>query len=556
MPRSQKPTIVTSDYVGGDLVVDLLAARGVERIFSVSGGPLNPIYHATLTRPVQIVHTRHEAAAAFMADSTARVTRSPGACAVTLGPGVANTVTAAMTATRAGVPFLIVGGQAPSALIDKEPIMSFDVLPIMRPVTKYAARVLEPARIEEYFDAAWRAMTAGRPGPAFLEIPVDVLASAAPPPAAAHPKQVQRGPGLSAEDAEDLTRLITQARRPLLIAGDDVHWSAAGELLGAVIDRLQIPFVTLRLGRGLANERHPCCAGVGYLGSNPALREALASADLVMIVGHDIEADLGYGASISDVATVVHSHPDADVVGKYLSPDLGLVARSDEVLSAMLGSQTDGLDKEWCDAVASAWRAELDRVSRMAQEPGEGVHPAKLTAQIAEAAPRQTTFVTSHGNIDFWADGALLIEPPARYLRAGQSGALGAEIPYGVAAKLAAPENAVVVIVGDGGFAFHGLELETALRYEAPIVVVVYDDEKWGAIALPQLRAYGTEIEMDLPRRSWWRVAEAIGGYGEYVDDESGVIPALTRAFAANTPAVVQVKVRSVESPYIAFHSA
>ena len=543
------------DYPGGDLLVDLLAARGVQHIFSVSGGPLNPIYHGTLRAPVRIVHTRHEAAAAFMAEGTARITRSPGVCAVTLGPGVTNTVTPALTATRAGVPFLILGGQAPVRVLDKESIMSFDPLPVMRPVTKYAARVLDTGRIEEYLDAAWRAMTSGRPGPAFLEIPVDVLGRAAPPPSPLRTKGSQQGPGLAADQAEELRRLVSAARRPLLVAGDDVLWSSADGALADAIDHLRIPFVTLRLGRGLVDERHPCCAGVGYLGSNPPLRRTLAEADLVMVVGHEFEADLGYGQLMSDEAVIIQSHPDAGVVGKFLMPDLGLVARSDIVLAALSGVDPGGFDRAWCEGAAGAWRAWLNEVAVEARSVGGGIHPARLTALLAEAMPPETTFVTSHGNIDFWADPVLRVRPPARYLRAGQSGALGAEIPFGVAARLASPTTTVVVIVGDGGFAFHGFELETALRYGAPIVVVVFDDEKWGAIALPQQRAYGTEIELDLPRRAWWQVAEAMGGHGEYVDDESDLAGALDRALASGVPAVVQVKVPSVEAPYVAYHS-
>ena len=545
----------TPDYPGGDLLVDLLAARGVQHIFSVSGGPLNPIYHGTLRAPVQIVHTRHEAAAAFMAEGTARVTRSPGVCAVTLGPGVTNTVTPALTATRAGVPFLILGGQAPVAVLDKESVMSFDPLPVMRPVTKYAARVVDPARIEEYLDAAWTAMTSGRPGPAFLEIPVDVLAGAAPQPSATRAKGSRYGPGLVAEQAERLGHLVASARRPLLVAGDDILWSVADDALADAVDRLRIPFVTLRLGRGLADERHPYCAGVGYLGSNPPLRDAMAQADLVLTIGHEFEADLGYGGLISDDAVIVQSHPDPAVVGKFLRPDLGLVAGSDVVLDALARSDPAAFDRSWCRRVARDWRAWRDRAVAEPQVEGRGIHPARLSALVEKVMPPGTTFVTSHGNIDFWADPVLRITPPSRYLRAGQSGALGAEIPFGVAAKLASPASTVVVVVGDGGFAFHGLELETALRYGAPIVVVVYDDEKWGAIALPQQRAYGTEIELDLPRRAWWKVVEAMGGHGEYVEGEADLGDALTRALESGVPAVVQVKVPSVEAPYVEYHS-
>ena len=542
------------DFLGGDLVVDLLSSRGVQHIFSVSGGPLNPIYHGTLRAPVRIIHTRHEAAAAFMAEGTARVTRSPGVCAVTLGPGVANTVTPALTATRAGVPLLILGGQAPIRLLDKESIMSFDPLPVMRPVTKYAARVVEPDRIEEYLDAAWKSMTAGRPGPAFLEIPVDVLASTAPPPASRHHKESNQGPGLSTGQEAELHRLVTAARRPLLVAGDDILWSGAGDALAGAVNHLRIPFVSLRLGRGLMDERHPLCAGVGYLGSNPPLRKTIAEADLLLVIGHELEADLGYGEPAAD-AVVIQAHPDPGAVGRFLLPDLGAAASSEQVLHALLGINPVGFDRNWCEEAAGAWRNWRNSAASGQASPGEGIHPARLTALIEEAAPAGTTFVTSHGNIDFWADPVLRISPPDRYLRAGQSGALGAEIPFGVAAKLASPTGTVVVIVGDGGFAFHGLELETALRYNSPIVVVIYDDEKWGAIALPQQRSYGTEIELDLPRRPWWKVMQAIGGHGEYVCKESELPGALQRAFGSGLPAVVQVKVPSIESPYVRYHA-
>lgn len=543
------------DYSGGDLLVDLLAARGVRHIFSVSGGPLNPIYYGTRRSPVQIIHTRHEAAAGFMAEGTARVTRSPAVCAVTLGPGVTNTVTPALAAIRAGVPLLILGGQAPVGVLDKESVMSFDPLPVMRPVTKYAARVVDPARIGEYLEAAWKAMISGRPGPAFLEIPVDVLAGAAAHPLPRQGESSHPSPGLSVGQADELRRLVARARRPLLVAGDDVLWSGAGDALADAVDHLRAPFVTLRLGRGLADERHPLCAGVGYLGSNPPLRKALAESDLVLLVGHEFEADLGYGDPVSADAVVIQTHPDARMVGKFLTPDLGLVAASDQVLDALRYAVSDRFDRAWCEGVAEAWRTWRDSVVQGRRAPGEGIHPARLSALVEKKMPAGTIFVTSHGNIDFWADPVLRITPPARYLRAGQSGALGAEIPYGVAAKLASPDASVVVIVGDGGFAFHGLELETALRYGAPILVVVYDDEKWGAIALPQRRSYGTEIELDLPRRDWWKVIEAIGGYGEYVDDEAKLGDAICSALESGVPAVVQVKVPSVESPYVRYHS-
>jgi acetolactate synthase-1/2/3 large subunit len=179
----------------------------------------------------------------------------------------------------------------------------------------------------------------------------------------------------------------------------------------------------------------------------------------------------------------------------------------------------------------------------------------RLVELVVEAVPDDTIFVTSHGNVDFWADAHLQLSGHARYLRAGQSGSLGAEVPYGVAARLACRQSPVVVFVGDGGFGFHGLELETAVRYGAPIIVVVADDSSWAAIALPQRRVYGKDIELSLPRREWSHLAAAIGCHGEAPTDAADIGPAIRRSLDSTKPSIVHVPIASVESPYIRFMS-
>ncbi len=170
---------------------------------------------------------------------------------------------------------------------------------------------------------------------------------------------------------------------------------------------------------------------------------------------------------------------------------------------------------------------------------------------VVEALPEDTLYVTSHGNVDFWADARIQVRGPRRYLRAGQAGALGAEIPYGIGAKFAEPGRPVVVFVGDGGVGYHVLELDTAARYGRPVVVVVLDDQKWAAIALPQQRAYGREYEMDLPARDWPGLAAALGGTGARAETPAEIGEAVRAAAAGDKPAIVQIPVRSVISPYM-----
>lgn len=543
-------------FEGGNLVVDELSARGVRFLFSVSGGPLNSIYRATVGSPLHLIHTRHEAGAAFMAEAVGRLTGVPGVALVTLGPGVTNTLTAVLTARLGGAPLLVIAGQAATGSFDRGAGMSFDPLPVVTPLVKWAARVLSTDRIPEYLDAAWRHLLSPRPGPVFLEIPVDVLAGPASRSLTRRRVTTTYQPSIDSNAITRVEEELARAKRPLLIAGDDVRWAGAHEELRRASEAHGIPVTLARLARGQVDERHPLCAGPAYLGANQAFRRALTEADLVLLVGHDFEFDIGFGQSVSPTAKVVHSHPDASLLGRNLAPDLALHAGSRSVLAALSEmSPSRCSDTDWLRGLPMSWRAERSAILDVARKAGPALHPARVVELVQQATEEQTVFVSSHGNVDFWADACIQVTGPNRYLRAGQSGSLGAEIPYGIAAGLALPGVPVVVFVGDGGFAFQGLELETALRYDSPVVVVVLDDGRWGAIALPQARAYGVEVEMELPSRDWAAVVRGLSGYGERVNSEAELVPALRRAQAARVPAVVQVAVRSVESPYMSFIS-
>jgi acetolactate synthase-1/2/3 large subunit len=539
---------MSNRYEGGDLLVESLKALGVERIFSVSGGPLNSLYHAADAHGIALVHTRHEAAAAFMAEAGARITGTPGVAAVTLGPGVTNTVTPALVSRMAGTPLLILGAQVATQAFDRGAGMSADHLPIMAPVTKWSARVLQTARIPEYIETAWRIMWSGRPGPVFLELPVDVLAAPAEPgPNAAY--RASR-PGLDEDGAKTLAGFVAEARRPLLIIGDDARWDAPASL-EAMIERLQLPFFTARLARGCVDEHHPLWAGPAYVPANATLKRALGEADLVIVLGHHFEFDLGFGEGVNGDARIVQCCVEPDLLSRNRRATLALLASSSAVAGFMATLPSREADASWIGATAAAWRDE--REAQAGDDPASlPLHPVAAVDAVVSAMPEDTIYVTSHGNVDFWADARLRVRAPDCYLRAGQAGALGAEIPYAIGARFACPDRPVVVFVGDGGVGYHAMELDTAARYDRPVIVVVLDDEKWSAIALPQRQSYGGEFEMALPRRDWPRLAESLGGFGARAETPGEIADAVRAASASGRPAIVQVPVRSVLSPYMA----
>ncbi|MHB8330831.1 MAG: thiamine pyrophosphate-binding protein [Candidatus Dormibacteria bacterium] len=560
---------------GGQLLVDALDQLGVERLFSVSGGCINPIYLACAQGELVLHHVRHESAAGFMAEATYRATGRAGVAVVTLGPGVTNTVTPCISASLAGVPMLVVGGQVPAAVLDKGAGMAVDTLSVMSTVTKWAVRVGQVERIPEYVAEAWRRMHAPTAGPVYLEVPADVLAAQVSRTEAdrliqtwvrPQPRQAIR------PDAASLTRaaeVLQGSARTLVLVGDDCFHSSGRAQVEQFVEWCGAAFATLRLARGLLADADPRCIGPGYVPCNPVLQHALTEADTVVLLGHHWEFDLEFGSGIGAQTTVVQVLPDPARVGSNGRVDVPVVASVGGFLAALTESQGesgvpltgDGRhDRSWVEQLAADWDAHCVRTVEDAAPPGPSadevdgtdaaLHPVTLVRAVEAAVPQGTTFVTSHGNVDFWADEVLSIDGVSAYLRAGQSGTLGAEVPYGVAAALT-QAGPCVVFVGDGGIGYAVAELDTAARYGANVLVVVADDQQWAAIALPQARQYGQAIELGLPGRDWVAVAEGLGARARRAETVVQVQQAVRELLSGEGPALLHVPIRAVESPYM-----
>ena len=540
-------------YEGGDLLVESLQNLGVKQLFSVSGGPINSIYHAAANHQLPVLHTRHETSAGYMAEAVTRTTGIPGVAVVTLGPAVTNTVTSAWMAQQSGTPLLIIGGQGPTRDFDRGAEMMGKHIRIMTPVTKFAARVLHTERIPEYVEMAWRAMWAGRPGPAFLEIPIDVLSAqtARQPPAEV---TVLRGSALPSESAAQISAALSKARRPLVVIGDEAKWELNHGLdpaaVARAIERHHMLFTSLRHARGFVDERHELCCGPGGVSGNKTLQKAMGEADVILLLGHHMESDLGFGDDVNPEAVVIQSYPDTEFLGKNYRSDIVTTAGVGAVTEHLLGMPEMNTDQAWVEATAAAWRAE--RTSQIAGNPnGPPLHPATVIDVVCDAMPDNTVYATGGGNVDFWVDGRLQAKAPNTYFKGGPGGAIGADVPYGVGARTADPERPVVVLLGDGAFAYHGMELDTAERYDRPIIVVVMDDQSWGCVAIPQEDDYGAQFEMDLPERDWAGVSRALGGFGVRAETADELAQAMHAALSSGKPAVVHVPIQMILSPFM-----
>jgi acetolactate synthase-1/2/3 large subunit len=543
---------------GGALLVEALYNAGVRRIFSVSGSGMATIYRCCAKMGIDVIHTRHEGAAAFMADATARVSGHPGVCLVTHGVGLTNATTGIATAWLDQSPTINLVLGFPHSLQDRGNIQDVDQLALAAPITKWARRVPKTKRLPEYLAMAARHALSGPPGPVLLELPMDLLADQV------NADEVEHHPWPSrsapAGDERDIVRaadLIAKAERPILVAGSGVRWAEAGTELVNFAEALSLPTFTRRLAYGLLAPSHPLNFGNAWFMQNGMIDYAAGLCDLLILVGGRMFYDLEYGQAprVSATAKIVQIDIDPTNLGHNRPVDVGVVGDAGAVLrqlgEALPGKTIPQARKDWVADLAERQKEAHAAVTEYAKAEGSPIHPIRVWAEIARVMPEDTVVVPGQGDFDFWADAILPVRRPGHYVRSGRSGCLGAEIPFGVAAKLALPHAPVLITVGDGGFGFSAMELDTAARFRAPVILVVGNDGTWNMIKSQMTAMYGPEADafLDLAPQHYHKIAEAFGGYGEHVSEPEQVGPAFLRALESGTPAVLNISIRPFTSP-------
>jgi acetolactate synthase-1/2/3 large subunit len=546
---------------GATLLVRALQRQGVSQLFSVSAGGMAQVYYAAQEAGLPVVHTRHEGPAAFMADGWARVTREIGACLVTHGVGVTNASTGLAAARMDGSPMLCLALGIPRSRADLGNLQEMDHLAAVAPLTKFARIVPSAARIPEYVAMALRHAWEGTPGPVFLEIPGDVFAETVDS-AAVRPAERVRPLRTAGDPAaiEEAASLLENAKRPVIFAGSGVWWSDAGDALRRLAERANVPVFTRRQGRSTLAADHPLHFGMAWMSMNGVSLEATANCDLLLLVGGHLYYDLEHGRApfLNERARLVQVDASPIELGHNRPADVAIVADARlalEQLHDALPRRDTSRDPRlaWVDHLREAQAevgAELAAYRALDDLP---IHPLRLWTEVARVLDDKTTIVTGQGDSDFWAELLLPPKLPGRYARSGRAGCLGTELAYGIAAKLARPDEPVVVTVGDGGFGFSAMELETAARIGAPIVVIVSNDSAWSMIKAQQLATLGPEGApyTELAAVDHAKVAEGLGCYGERVERPDQVAPALRRALQSGRPAVLDVQIQPFTSPLI-----
>jgi acetolactate synthase I/II/III large subunit len=528
---------------GASILTQLLKRAGVERVFTLSGNQILPIYDAFIDHDIATTDTRHESAAAHMADAWATLRGVPGVCLVTAGPGHTNALSGITTAAHGESPVLWLSGGSALAHRGMGAFQEIDQIGIARAVCKGAWQVESVADLPDLFARAWRVMQEGRPGPAHLTLPADLLEQESTEGLAAV-EQVSLEPALQPTDPALVDRtlsLLAGAERPLLIASPSVARGRAGERLRAINDQSGIPYFVMESARGLSD------AGTNTLSSR------FRDADVVLLIGpRDFEVQFGGPEAFDPAARLIQVSPIRAELEREPAPEIGLEGDAASVLGQLL----DGCREYRWDN--DAWRGFLDE-ARAAARDGLAefrhardvpMHPLRLAAELRGAMPEDAILVQDGGEFSQWvrwefADTDHLTLPN------GKLGIIGNGIPYAIAAALARPDTPVVTIMGDGTFGFHGMEFDTAVRHDVPFVAIIGNDAAWAAERHRQVRIYGEDriVASDLLPARYDKVVEALGGYGELVEDPNDVHAAFGRALASGKPACLNVMIHSMPSP-------
>ncbi len=536
------PTISSQSTAA--VIARTLRDFGVERVFGLCGGHIMPLWMQLHAQGIQIVDVRDERAALYMAHAHAELTRGLGVAMVTAGPGVTNAITGIANAHVAKAPVLVLSGLPPMPQENRGALQDIVHTDLVRSVTRYARTVrqadLVPLELGEAIERACG--RGGEPGPVYLDFPADVMRAEVSK-AVQLPEYVPRigrQPATTPEaDAiAAAVELLWSAKRPLVISGRGAV--DAGEALIKLLDRTRAAYLDTGESRGLVPDDHASVVAA-------TRGSVIGQADLVVTVGRRLDFQLAFGSPaifseakflrLADCASELRDNRRGDV---ELS---GSVSNTLEAMLTLAGNRIPATDNAWINGLREKHLARSEKLAESMKQAPPGsdgrMHPNRVLAALREAMPDNAIVVADGGDFLSFARIGL---PASTYLDPGSLGCIGVGTPFGIAASLACPDRPVIVATGDGAFGFNAMEIDTAVRHNAPVLIVVANNGSWAIEVRDQQENYGDTVGTHLQFADHAAMARAFGMYGRRVENPDDLSAAIAEAMA-HRPALLDVVV-------------
>ena len=523
-----------------DLLVKSLENEGVEYVFGIPGEENLDLLESLRDSKIKLVLTRHEQAAGFMAATVGRLTGRVGVCLSTLGPGATNFMTSAAYALLGGMPVLFLTGQKPIRRSKQGRFQIIDIVRMMEPVTQFTKQIVDGNNVPHLVRECFRIAVAEKPGPVHLELPEDIAA-----------EEVDREPfavttvlppGASRAAINKAVELIQAAKRPLLLIASACNRNNSAPALRDFVERTGIYFFSTQMGKGAVDERHARCLGTAALSEQDYLHCAIERADLIINVGHDVSEKPPF-IMRGDGKTVIHiSYFPAEMDDVYFPQHevIGCTATNMRML-ADASEPSSQWDFDYFESV----RAEIEThvFAEKADDDTFPNVPQRIVADLRRAVPSDGILSLDNGMYKIWFARNYQAHEPNTVLLDNALATMGAGLPVAIGAKIVHPDRTVVAICGDGGFMMNSQEMETAVRLELDLVVIVLRDNGYGMIKWKQAGGGFPVYGLDFGNPDFIAYAKSYGAHGVRIERTGQLVDELRNAFTQGGVHLIEVSV-------------
>ncbi|MES9957736.1 MAG: acetolactate synthase large subunit [Sedimenticola sp.] len=521
-----------------ELFIRCCENEGVDFIFGIPGEENLDVMDALLESPIRFITTRHEQGAAFMADVYGRLTGKPGVCLGTLGPGATNLVTGVADANMDRAPIIAIAGQGSTHRLHKESHQILDLVSLFEPISKYSVQILEPEIIPEIVRKAFKVAKSEKPGCSFIDYPENIAEDEVMD---KEPLKVQeaKAPVPPLEKIEHAAKVISEAKCPVIMAGNGVIRAGASDEVRMFAEKLNIPVATTFMAKGVLSCSHPLSMGPMGLAARDYVDHGFDRADVVICVGYDIVEYHPHLWNPNKNSKIIHVDMLPAEVDEYYILEVGVVGDIAAGLERIAGI-ANPQPSNWAESVHDAVVTDL---REHAEDDGYPIKPQKILWDLRQALEPEDIVISDVGAHKMWMARMYQAEAPNTCIISNGFASMGIGVPGAIAAKLAYPDRTAVTVTGDAGFMMNSQEIETALRIGTPIIILIWNDSKYGLIKWHQDRRFGRNSNIDFTNPDFVKYAESFGAKGYRVESTADLLPTLKQAVADNTVVVIDCPV-------------
>ena len=523
-----------------DLFIKALENEGVEYIFGIPGEENLDFLDSLKDSHIKLILTRHEQGAGFMAATYGRLTGKPGVCLATLGPGATNFVTPSCYSQLGAMPMLMITGQKPIKKSKQGQFQIVDIVKMMHPITKYTKQIVNANNITTVTREAFRIAIEERPGAVHIELPEDIAAEELSDYHIVPVADVRR-PIANTTALDQVVQRILDAKSPLLLIGAGANRKRTAKALLNFVEKTQIPFFNTQMGKGVIDERHSLFLGTAALSSNDYLHCAIDRADLIINIGHDVIEKPPFIMNKGG-AEVVHINFNAPQIDEVYFPQysvIGDIASSIESLSEVLIPSP-----KWDFSFYHRIKQYIDEhIQEGSDNNSFPIKPQRLVADIRKALPENGIVTLDNGVYKIWFARNYTAYQPNTLLLDNALATMGAGLPSAMAAKMVRPDSIVISVCGDGGFMMNSQEIETAVRLNLHIIVIILKDNAYGMIKWKQSGMNMPNFGLDYGNPDFVKYAESYGAKGHALKSTEGFIPLLQSCQKDKSVHIIEVPV-------------